>query len=131
METSSENVQEELKRKVRIAAGGIQSIIRLSALFNAFKHPLLSFQYISHRVLRWTITPFLIILAFILNEIIAFNTKEILYEILFALQVLFYLLKCTVSGSAYFVIKMFQLNIAKAIYTFSVPKFFKYFMKVR
>lgn len=30
----------------------------------------------------------------------------------------------------YFVIKMFQLNIAKAIYTFSVPKFFKNFMKV-
>ena len=130
METSSENVQEELKRKVRIAAGGIQSIIRLSALFNAFKHPLLSFQYISHRVLRWTITPFLIILAFILNEIIAFNTKEILYEILFALQVLFYLLKCTVSGSALLCHKDVSIEYRQSHIYFSVPKFFKYFMKV-
>ena len=31
-------------------------------------------------------------LAFILNAIIALNTKEVLYEILFALQLLFYLL---------------------------------------
>jgi len=91
-ETSSENVKEELKRKVRIAAGGIQSILRLSSLLNGFRHPVLSFQYISHRVLRWTITPFLMILAFILNAIIAFDTKEVLYEILFALQLLFYLL---------------------------------------
>ena len=90
-ETSSENVDEEMKRKVRIAAGGIQSIIRLSALMNVFKYPVLSFQYISHRVLRWTITPFLMIFAFVLNASIAFNTKEIFYEVLFALQVLFYL----------------------------------------
>ena len=92
MESSSENVKEELKRKVRIAAGGIQSIIRLIALLNIFKHPVLSFQYISHRVLRWTITPFLMILAFMINAIIVFNTKEVLYEVLFALQMLFYLL---------------------------------------
>jgi biofilm PGA synthesis N-glycosyltransferase PgaC len=90
-ETSSENVDEEMKRKVRIAAGGIQSIIRLSGLMNIFKHPVLSFQYISHRVLRWTITPFLMILAFILNAFIAINTKENFYEVLFALQVLLYL----------------------------------------
>ncbi|RKR85489.1 cellulose synthase/poly-beta-1,6-N-acetylglucosamine synthase-like glycosyltransferase [Mucilaginibacter gracilis] len=88
-ETSSANVTEELKRKVRIAAGGIQSIIRLKALLNPFNYPLLSFQYISHRVLRWTITPFLLILSFILNIALAFNGSTF-YQLLLAAQILFY-----------------------------------------
>jgi cellulose synthase/poly-beta-1,6-N-acetylglucosamine synthase-like glycosyltransferase len=89
VETSSANVTEELKRKVRIAAGGIQSILRLKALLNPFAFPLLSFQYISHRVLRWTITPFLLILSFVLNAILAYR-GIVFYEVLLAAQILFY-----------------------------------------
>ncbi|MGZ3829370.1 MAG: glycosyltransferase family 2 protein, partial [Mucilaginibacter sp.] len=70
LETASQDVKEELKRKIRISAGGIQSIIWLKSLLNPFKMPVLSFQYISHRVLRWTVVPFLMILAFILNILI-------------------------------------------------------------
>jgi biofilm PGA synthesis N-glycosyltransferase PgaC len=88
-ETSSANVTEELKRKIRIAAGGIQSIIWLKQLLNPFVYPLLSFQYISHRVLRWTITPFLLILAFILNVVLAFDGIAF-YQLLLAAQILFY-----------------------------------------
>ncbi|NVM63194.1 cellulose synthase/poly-beta-1,6-N-acetylglucosamine synthase-like glycosyltransferase [Mucilaginibacter sp. SG538B] len=91
-ETASENVSEELKRKVRIAAGGIQSILRLKKLFNPFPYPILSFQYISHRVLRWTITPFLLILSFILNIVLAFKPGETAMQGLLLTQVLFYLL---------------------------------------
>jgi len=36
VEASSENLKEEYKRKVRIAAGGIQSTVRTSKLFNPF-----------------------------------------------------------------------------------------------
>ncbi|MGY4384224.1 biofilm PGA synthesis N-glycosyltransferase PgaC [Pedobacter sp. UYP24] len=89
-ETSSANVTEELKRKVRIAAGGMQSIIWLKALLNPFKFPLLSFQYISHRVLRWTITPFLMILALVLNIVIVASGASLIYQALLAAQVLFY-----------------------------------------
>jgi cellulose synthase/poly-beta-1,6-N-acetylglucosamine synthase-like glycosyltransferase len=89
IETASENVSEELKRKIRIAAGGIQSIFRLKSLFNPFKYSILSFQYISHRVLRWTITPFLLILIFVLN---AFLLNNALYDTIFAAQIVFYLL---------------------------------------
>ena len=92
VETASENVTEELKRKIRIAAGGIQSILRLGSLFNIFKHPILSFQYVSHRVLRWTVTPFLLILVFILNAILAFEPGETFYQLIFAGQIFFYLL---------------------------------------
>lgn len=90
VEGSSENVGEELKRKVRIAAGGIQSILRLPALLNPFNQPLLTFQYISHRVLRWTVTPFLMLLAFVLNGVICFRGGGTLYSVLFSAQILFY-----------------------------------------
>lgn len=89
IETSSANVTEELKRKIRIAAGGIQSIIWLKGLLNPFGQPLLSFQYISHRVLRWTITPFLLILSFILTVVLAVDGL-VFYQLLLAAQILFY-----------------------------------------
>ena len=89
-ELSSENIKEELKRKVRIAAGGIQSILRLQKLMNPFHDPLLSFQYISHRVLRWTVTPFLMILALVLNVLIVIQSGGVLYQLLLAGQIGFY-----------------------------------------
>lgn len=90
IETASENVGEELKRKVRIAAGGIQSIIWLKSLLNIFRFGMLSFQYISHRVLRWTITPFLLILVFLLNIWLVIDDGSFIYCLLFLAQVFFY-----------------------------------------
>jgi poly-beta-1,6-N-acetyl-D-glucosamine synthase len=91
-EVSSDNIHEELKRKIRIAAGGIQSILRLKKLFNPFSFPMLSFQYISHRVLRWTITPFLLILAFVLNIVIVASSGGWFYTLILIAQALFYFL---------------------------------------
>jgi len=91
-EHGSESIAEELKRKIRISAGGIQSILWLKSLMNPFKHFVLTFEYISHRVLRWTVTPFLLIFVFALNGIIALQTGEWFYIALFACQSFFYLL---------------------------------------
>ena len=60
-------MQDEEKRKVRIAAGGLQSIWRLRSLLNIFRYGMLSFQYVSHRVLRWSLTPILLFLLFSLH----------------------------------------------------------------
>lgn len=90
METASANTKEELKRKIRIAAGGMQSIIRLKKSANPFHNPIFTFQYISHRVLRWTITPFLLIAAFILNITIVSKYQIPLYILLLICQMLFY-----------------------------------------
>jgi biofilm PGA synthesis N-glycosyltransferase PgaC len=90
-EQSSVNITEELKRKIRIAAGGIQSVIWLKSLLNPFKFPTLSFQYLRHRVLRWTITPFLMIAALLLNLMIVIEGAEVFYRVLLALQIIFYL----------------------------------------
>ncbi len=87
-ETASDNVSEELKRKVRIAAGGWQSMRRLWTILIPFPQPLLSFQYISHRVLRWSISAFVLPLIFILNLFL--YTKSWWYEYLLYAQVLFY-----------------------------------------
>ena len=89
IETASANVKEELKRKIRIAAGGIQSVIRLYPLLNIFKYGILSFQYISHRVLRWTVTPISLLLILVINIILAPVSN--LYLILLGLQILFYI----------------------------------------
>jgi cellulose synthase/poly-beta-1,6-N-acetylglucosamine synthase-like glycosyltransferase len=89
METASANVQEELKRKIRIAAGGIQSIIRLTPLLNIFKYKLLSFQYISHRVLRWTLAPLALAFALLMN-ILLFGQSEVYAFLLFG-QLTFYI----------------------------------------
>lgn len=89
-ELSSENMDEELKRKIRIAAGGIQSIVRLPGLLNPLRYPLLSFQYIGHRVLRWTVAPFLLVLALLANVWLALTEPAFPYAWLLAGQVLFY-----------------------------------------
>ena len=94
IETSSANVKEELKRKARISAGGFQSIVRLLPLLNIFKYGWLSFQFISHRVLRWTLAPFGLLLILILNAIITFNEGFFNFNNLFTFffwgQILFY-----------------------------------------
>lgn len=91
-ELPSASTKEELKRKIRIAAGGWQSVMRLLPLFNIFRYGVLSFQYISHRVLRWTITPFALLVTFFLNAYLVYNNDTIMYKILFIFQSLFYLL---------------------------------------
>ena len=89
VETSSANVKEELKRKIRICAGGIQSVVWLADLLNPFKHGWLTFQYVSHRVLRWTIVPLFLLLLIPLNAFLAYQEGGI-YKLLIFFQGLFY-----------------------------------------
>jgi len=92
IESASASMNEEEKRKIRIAAGGLQSIWRLRSLLNVFRYGILSFQYISHRVLRWSLTPILLFLMLPLNIILVSEISTDIYVILLFLQVLFYVL---------------------------------------
>jgi poly-beta-1,6-N-acetyl-D-glucosamine synthase len=89
LEGPSASVAEELKRKIRIAAGGIQAVVRLKALLNPFKYGLLSFQYISHRVLRWTLAPLALLVLLLANVALAWE-GQVFYQAVLLLQVLFY-----------------------------------------
>jgi cellulose synthase/poly-beta-1,6-N-acetylglucosamine synthase-like glycosyltransferase len=87
-ETGSASLRDEFKRRSRIFCGGFQSVARLPRLLNPLRGKLW-FQYLSHRVLRWVVTPFLVPLIFVLNALAA--RRSPLYRLLFAGQILFYL----------------------------------------
>ena len=98
LERPSHSVSEEKKRKVRIAAGGFQAMKRLAYLLNVSKYGLLSFQYVSHRVLRWAVTPFCLPLLLVLNGLIlvvlqtgnTYPATEIYWWIMLLGQSIFY-----------------------------------------
>lgn len=88
-EDGSFSMYEEQKRKVRIAAGGIQSVWKLRGLLNIFQYSILSFQYISHRVLRWTITPILLFSLLPINMVLVFYYESFIYLYLLLFQLVF------------------------------------------
>lgn len=90
IESASVSVEEEWKRKVRICAGGFQAMGKLKYLLNPFKHGMLSFQYFSHRVLRWTLAPLFLPLVLMANIPLAVKGGPF-YQMLLALQLTFYL----------------------------------------
>ncbi len=114
METGSANIHEEKKRKVRIAAGGLQSIWALRGLMNVFRHGIVSFQLISHRFMRWSITPLALFALVPLNVAIVALGGCWLYWTILGLQAAFYLLAaCRVKLPYYFV--FMNLNVLQAV----------------
>ncbi|HSA05398.1 MAG TPA: glycosyltransferase family 2 protein, partial [Tenuifilaceae bacterium] len=90
-EKGSENLEEEKKRKIRIAAGGFQTLFRNPLLLNPFKKPALAFKYLSHKVLRWTAVPLAILMIPFINLAILIGNPTIFYATAFILLALFYL----------------------------------------
>ncbi len=88
-ETASANVGEELKRKIRIAAGAFQSMSRLPKSFNLFTNFRVSFLFISHRVLRWTLAPLSLLILLVINFGLCIEPGGI-YTYLLAGQLVFY-----------------------------------------
>ena len=91
-EYGSANIHEESKRKRRIAAGGLQSIWWLRSMLNPFRQPLVTFQYISHRVLRWSVTPVAMVLLLLVNILMVALGAGLFYTVVLVLQLLFYLM---------------------------------------
>ena len=91
-EYGSANIHEESKRKRRIAAGGLQSIWWLRTMLNPLRQPLVTFQFVSHRVLRWSITPIAMVLLLLVNIALVVKGAGIFYTVMLILQTLFYLM---------------------------------------
>jgi len=91
LETASATVEEEWKRKVRICAGGFQAMVKLKYLLNPFRYGMLSFQYFSHRVMRWTLAPLFLPVVLLANVWLALAGPSA-YTWLLAGQAGFYLL---------------------------------------
>lgn len=90
MEFGSASMHEESKRKRRIAAGGLQSVWWLRDMMNPFRSPIVAFQFVSHRVLRWSITPFALLALIPLNIILVVQNAGWIYSLIGILQIIFY-----------------------------------------
>ena len=91
-EYGSANIHEESKRKRRIAAGGLQSIWWLRTMLNPLRQPLVTFQFVSHRVLRWSITPIAMVILLLVNIALVVKGAGMFYTVMLILQTLFYLM---------------------------------------
>lgn len=89
-EAASITMKDEKNRKIRISAGGFQSVVMLKSLLNIFKYGKLSFLYISHRVFRWVLCPFLLPIILICNINLIHSPKSFIYQALLITQLIFY-----------------------------------------
>ncbi|MBN4056315.1 glycosyltransferase family 2 protein, partial [Rhodothermus sp. AH-315-K08] len=88
LEAPSLTLSDEMRRKTRICAGGFQAIFRLPGMLNVIKRPLAVFQYVSHRVFRWAVAPFLLPAVLVLAAFLA--ATSVFWFFLFLLQAIFY-----------------------------------------
>jgi hypothetical protein len=58
---------------------------------NPLRYPLVAFQFVSHRVLRWSITPLALFLLIPLNTALVLLKGGTAYTVIWILQILFYL----------------------------------------
>lgn len=94
-EAPSASIKDEMKRKVRICAGAFQAMVLLKELFNVFKYPVASFQFISHRILRWTLCPLALITLLLSNILMVIMGAAPFYQVILVLQAIFYILGIT------------------------------------
>jgi cellulose synthase/poly-beta-1,6-N-acetylglucosamine synthase-like glycosyltransferase len=91
LERPSFSIMDEQKRKIRIAAGGFQSIVWLKKLLNPFRYGVLTFEYFSHRVMRWAVTPLCLPLILLLNAgLVIRDGWSNVWGLLLVAQILFY-----------------------------------------
>ena len=85
-EDAAGSVEKEFIRKVRIFAGGFQSIPFLMKKPSPFRFPVVAFQFMFHKLFRW-LSPVFMIGLFVSNLFLLHNS---LYLSLFALQCMMY-----------------------------------------
>ncbi len=95
-ETPSATYGDEWKRKVRIAAGGFQSLILFKEAFNISKYPRLAFQFFSHRAMRWVACAPAFLFLFLINLVLYVQGAGLFYEYTLWMQVILY--ACALMG---------------------------------
>jgi cellulose synthase/poly-beta-1,6-N-acetylglucosamine synthase-like glycosyltransferase len=86
-EETTKTTKEEFSMRVRVVTRGIRGLLSVPGLLQPWKYPWVAFQLISHKVLRW-IVPFFLILLFFGNLALA---AQPVYRYALLLQCLFYL----------------------------------------
>lgn len=84
-ETTSE-FKQEFNMRIRVISRGMTGMLFSRSLLNPFKYGWIPFQLFSHKILRWFM-PFYMIALLITS---AFLLSELLYLIIFIIQIIFY-----------------------------------------
>ena len=58
----TEKVREEFRMRVRVITRGMNGLLYMKSLFNPFRHPFVALQLLSHKVLRWCVPVFMLVL---------------------------------------------------------------------
>lgn len=85
-EETTKSSAEEFSMRVRVVTRGIRGILSVPALLNPLKYGWVSFQLLSHKVLRWLIPFFLLLL--LISSVVLWDQP--VFHVVFLLQVLFY-----------------------------------------
>lgn len=85
-EQSTTNFRQEYSRKKRIINRSFYSLLSNKIFLNPVKHPLLSFQLVSHKILRWLI-PIYLPIIFLVN---LFLLDSVFFQVSLGLQIFFY-----------------------------------------
>ena len=103
--------KKEYQRKVRTVLRGMNGLKRHASVLNPFKYGLFAFQLLSHKVMRWLV-PVFMMLVFICN--LLFLGSGFTFKMLMLLQVLFYL-SCV---AAHFNMTIRNISLVKIMYFF-------------
>jgi cellulose synthase/poly-beta-1,6-N-acetylglucosamine synthase-like glycosyltransferase len=108
-EETTERTAEEFRMRVRVITRGMRGLLYMRKLFNPFRYGFISFQLLSHKVLRWFIPLFLIVL--LLSNVALIGAP--LYNTILSLQVIFYLLALIgwLSERAHLRLKVFSIPL--------------------
>jgi len=87
-EETTKSSAEEFSMRVRVVTRGIRGILSVSELLNPFRHGWISFQLLSHKILRWMV-PFFLLSLFLGSAILRHEPG---YVVIWVAQVLFYLI---------------------------------------
>jgi len=86
-EATTETSRQEFRMRVRIITRAMRGILSVRQLLNPFRYAWVSFQLVSHKLLRWLV-PFYLLGLFLISGLLVNHT---LFRIAFVLQALFYL----------------------------------------
>lgn len=88
-EETTEKPKDEFKMRVRVIVRGMNGLLFMRSLLNPIRYPFVAFQLFSHKILRWMI-PIFCIIIFLTNIFLAIGSR--FYQILLVGQLIFYLL---------------------------------------
>ena len=92
LEETAGDTEDEFKMRIRVIVRGMNGMLFVKDLFNPKKYPFVAFQLISHKLLRWLV-PIFTIIVFISNVLLF--TANTFYSLLFLGQIFFYGLAVT------------------------------------